>query len=168
MARLVVSLVMALIAIAAAPAGAKDARSAAADDPAPPPAVARFLMGTRLGYITCSGKYRAYLERRDLYELVSDDGIATPRRMDPPSNDEAAACVHETVYKARGLQDAAARHATSPAAKTALREYATAWEASLTSLESKQPEKPREFDARLKKQEARLDELQRRVEATAR
>jgi hypothetical protein len=43
----------------------------------------------------------------------------------------------------------------------------TAWQASLTSLESKQPENPREFDARQKKQEARLDELQRRVESTA-
>jgi hypothetical protein len=168
MTRLVVSLVLAFMAIAAPPVGATDTRTAKVEEPAPPPAVARFLMGTRLGYITCSGKYRAYLEKRDLYELVSDDGIATPRRMDPPSSDEASACVHETVYKARGLQDAAARHAASPAAKSALREYATAWEASLTSLESKQPEKPREFDERLKKQEARLDELQRRVEATAR
>jgi hypothetical protein len=167
MARLLVSLVLASIAAVGSPVGARD-KMAKVDDAAPPPAVSRFLMGTRLGYITCSGKYRTYLEKRDLYELVSDDGIATPRRMDPPSTEETTACVHETVHKAQGLRDAAAKHATTPAARTALREYTTAWQASLTSIESKQPEQPREFDARQKKQEARLDELQRRVESTAR
>ena len=84
-----------------------------------------------------------------------------------PSAEETTACVHETVYKAKGLHDAAAKQAATPAARTALREYMTAWEASVTSLQAKQPEKPREFDARQKKQEARLDELQKRVEATA-
>lgn len=166
MTRLLVSLMLAAAAAVASPVDAKDQRMTA-DEPAPPPAVSRLLMGTRLGYITCSGKYRTYLEKQDLYELVSDDGIATPRRMDPPSSDETTACVHETVYKAKGLQDAAVKHAGTAAAKTALREYMTAWQASLTSIESKQPEKPREFDARQKKQEARLDELQRRVESTA-
>ena len=165
MTRLLVSLMLAAVAAIASPVDAKDQRMSV-DEPAPSPAVSRLLMGTRLGYITCSGKYRAYLEKRDLYELVSDDGIATPRRMDPPSSDETTACVHETVYKAKGLQDAAAKQAGSTAAKTALREYMPAWQASLTSIESKQPEKPREFDARQKKQEARLDELQRRVEST--
>jgi hypothetical protein len=167
MARLLVSLVLASIAAIGSPAEAKD-KVAKVDDAAPPPAVSRFLMGTRLGYITCSGKYRAYLEKLDLYELVSDDGIATPRRMDPPSTEETTACVHETVYKAKGLHETAARQAGTPAAKAALREYMTAWQASLTSIESKQPEQPRQFDARQKKQEARLDELQRRVESTAR
>jgi hypothetical protein len=166
MTRLLVSMVLALLAVAAPSVRAKD-QLAKVDEPAPPPAVARYLMGTRLGFITCSGKYRSYLEKRDLYELVSDDGIATPRRMDPPSTEETATCVHETVYKAQGLREAAAKHATTPAAKTALREYTTAWQASLASIESTQPEKPREFDARQKKQEARLDELQRRVESTA-
>jgi len=167
MARVPVHLMLASLVLSAAAVDAKDAW-VRAEEPAPPPAVANYLVGTRLGYITCSGKYRAYLEKLDLYELVSDDGIATPRRMDPPSNEEATACVHATVYKARGLQDAAARRATSPAAKTALREYTAAWEASLTSLEPGRPESPREFDARIRKQEARLDELQKRVEATAR
>jgi hypothetical protein len=167
MTRLLVFLMLAALAAISSPVGAKDQRMTV-DEPAPPPAVSRLLMGTRLGYITCSGKYRAYLEKRDLYELVSDDGIATPRRMDPPSSDETTACVHETVYKAKGLHDAAAKQAGTAAAKTALREYMTAWQASLTSIELKQPEKPREFDARQKKQEARLDELQRRVESTAR
>src|SRR5512137_3181770 len=110
MARLLVSLVLASMAMIGASARAQD-KLVKIDEPAPPPAVARLLMGTRLGYITCSGKYRAYLEKRDLYELVSDDGIATPRRMDPPSADETTACVHETVYKAKGLQDAAAKQA---------------------------------------------------------
>jgi hypothetical protein len=166
MARLLVSLLLASIAFIAPSIHAKG-NPTKVEEPAPPPAVARLLMGTRLGYITCSGKYRSYLEKRDLYELVSDDGVATPRRMDPPSTEETTACVHETVYKAKGLHDAAAKQAGTPAAKTALREYMTAWEASLMSLQSKQPEKPREFDARQKKQEARLDELQKRVESTA-
>jgi hypothetical protein len=167
MTRLLVSLMLAAVAAIASPVDAKDQRMTV-DEPAPPPAVSRLLMGTRLGYITCSGKYRAYLEKRDLYELVSDDGIATPRRMDLPSSEDTTACVHETVYKAKGLHEAAAKQAGTAAAKTALREYMTAWQASLTSIESKQPENPREFDARQKKQEARLDELQRRVESTAR
>jgi hypothetical protein len=166
MKRLLVCLLLASTVVAAPSVPAKDPMRQV-DEPAPPPAVARYLMGTRLGYITCSGKYRSYLEKRDLYELVSDDGIATPRRMDPPSPDETTACVHETVYKAKGLHDAAAKQAGTPAAKTALREYSTAWQASLTSLQSAQPESPREFDARQKKQEARLDELQKRVESTA-
>jgi hypothetical protein len=141
-------------------------RLAKVDEPAPPEAVARFLMGTRLGYITCSGKYRAYLEKRDLYDLVND-GQSNPR-MALPSNEEATACVHETMYKGKSLHDTAAKRASTPAAKTAMREYMTAWEASLTSLQSKQPEKLREFDNRHKKQEVRLDELQKRVEASVR
>ena len=44
----------------------------------------------------------------------------------------------------------------------------TAWEASLVALPAKQPEKLGEFDARQKKQEARLDQLQARVEAQSR
>ena len=167
MVRVLVSLVLAAIAAVGSPVQAKD-RTARMEEPAPPPAVARFLMGTRLGYITCSGKYRSYLERRDLYELVSDDGIATPRRLATPSTEETSACVHETAFKAQSLREAAAKHATTPAAKTALREYTTAWEASLRSLDAKQSENTREFDARQKKQEARLDELQQRVESTAR
>ena len=164
MKRWLVSLVVASTAIIGPSTYAKD-KLAKVDEAAPPEAVARFLMGTRLGYITCSGKYRAYLEKRDLYDLVND-GQPNPR-MALPSNEEAAACVHETMYKGKSLHDSAAKQTGTPAAKTALREYMTAWEASLTSLQAKQPEKPREFEARQKKQEARLDELQRRVETTA-
>ncbi len=162
MLRLIVSLLLASTALGA---HAKD-MVVKADESAPPEAVARFLMGSRLGYITCSGKYRTYLEKRDLYDLVND-GKAS-EKMTPPSNEEAVACVHETMYKGRSLYDAAAKNAAAPAAKTALREYMTAWEASLAGLPAKQVEKPREFEARQKKQEARLDELQKRVEASAR
>jgi hypothetical protein len=163
MARRLVWLVLAWLVLVVAAAGAKDI--VATVDPAPPEAVARFLMGTRLGYITCSGKHRAYLEQLDLYDLVNQ-GRANPR-MTLPSNEEATACVHATTYKGKGLYDAAAKHASSPSAKSALREYMTAWQASLIDLSSKPTEKPREFDARQKKQEARLDELQKRVETTA-
>ena len=130
-------------------AHAKDAVAKVAE-PAPPEAVARFLMGTRLGYITCSGKYRSYLEKRDLYDLVNA-GQANPR-MSQPSNEDATACVHETTYKGKSLYEAAARQTAAPAGKTALREYMTAWEASLVALPAKQPEQLREFDARQKKQ----------------
>ena len=164
MKRWLVSLVLASMAIIGPSTYAQD-KLAKVDEPAPPEAVARFLMGTRLGYITCSGKYRTYLEKRDLYDLVND-GQPNPR-MALPSNEEATACVHETMYKGKSLHDSAAKRAATPASKSALREYMTAWEASLTSLQAKQPEKPRDFDARHKKQEARLDELQKRVESTA-
>ena len=165
MTRLLVSLVLASMAIIGPSTYAKD-KLAKVDEAAPPEAVARFLMGTRLGYITCSGKFRSYLEKRDLYDLVND-GQPNPR-MALPSNEDATACVHETMYKGKSLHDSAAKQAGTPAAKTALREYMTAWEASLGSLQAKQPEKPRDFDARQKKQEARLDALQQRVESTAR
>ena len=161
MARMLVSLLLASLAFVIPTAHAKDT-VAKAEEAAPPEAVARFLMGTRLGYITCSGKYRSYLEKRDLYDLVND-GSANPR-MAQPSSEDASACVHETTYKGKSLHDAAAKQATTPAAKTALREYMTAWEASLISLQGKQPEKLRDFDIRQKKQEARLDELQKRLE----
>lgn len=165
MTRFLISMLVAGLSLTGTSADARDA-VARVDEKAPPEAVARFLMGTRLGYITCSGKYRTYLEKRDLYDLVND-GKANPR-MQSPSNEDTTACVHETMYKGKSLYDSAAKHAAAPAAKTALREYMTAWEASLSALPAKQAEKPGEFDARHRKQEARLDELQRRLEATTR
>ena len=165
MARLLVSLVLASMAIFIPSTHAKDVVAKVAE-PAPPEAVARFLMGTRLGYITCSGKYRTYLEKRDLYDLVNDGKASA--RMEMPSSEEATACVHETTYKGKSLYEAAAKQTSAPAGKTALREYMTAWEASLVALPAKQPEKLGEFDARQKKQEARLDQLQARVEAQSR
>lgn len=165
MARLIVSWLVAAAALFGASAGARDS-VVRFDEKAPPEAVARFLMGTRLGYITCSGKYRTYLEKRDLYDLVNDGKSSA--RMEMPSSEEATACVHETMFKGKSLYDAAAKQAPAAAGKTALREYMTAWEASLNALQPRQPEKPREFDTRHKKQEARLDELQKRVETTTR
>jgi hypothetical protein len=145
-------------------AEAREVQSKVAD-PAPPEAVARFVMGTRLGYITCSGKYRSYLEKLDLYTLVNE-GQSNPR-MSEPSNEAASACVHETLLKGRSLYSEAARN-TAAGGRTALQEYMTSWEASLTALQPKQREKLREFDVRHKKQEARLDQLQAQLEAKAR
>ena len=166
--RLVAAGTMALLVLL----GAAEAREAGAktapDEAAPPAGVSRFLMGTRLGYITCSGKYRSYLEKVDLYTLVNQGQSNMNSRMSQPSNEDSSACVHETLLKGRSLYSDASRHATAPAAKTALKEYMTAWEASLSALNPKQPEKVREFDVRQKKQEARLDDLQARLESAAR
>ena len=165
MARLLVLLLLAWATTVGGVAHAKDV-VAKVDEPAPPEAVARFLMGTRLGYITCSGKYRSYLEKMDLYTLVNDGKASS--RMEQPSNEDSAACVHSTVLKGKSLYNDAAKHAAAPAGRTALKEYMTAWEASLGGLQPAQPEKLRDFDTRNKKQEARLDELQKRVESQAR
>jgi hypothetical protein len=161
MARLLISLILAWTTTIASFAHAKEAKAKV--DEAPPPAVAKFLMGTRLGYITCSGEYRSYLEKMDLYLLVNE-GQANPQ-MARPSNEASTACVHETTLKGRSLYNEAAPHAATPPARTALREYMTAWEASLSALQPARPEKLRDFEARTKKQEARLDELQARLEA---
>jgi hypothetical protein len=157
---------LALLAAVGSAMAREAVASAKGDDAAPPPGVSRFLVGTRLGYITCSGKYRAYLEKVDLYVLVNQ-GQGNPR-MSQPSSEESSACVHETLLKGRSLYGDASRHATAAAAKTALKEYMTAWESSLAGLNAKQPERVREFDARQRKQEARLDELQARLESTTR
>ena len=164
MARMLVSLILAWTTIIAPSAHAKEVL-AKAEEQAPAPAVAKFLLGTRLGYITCSGKYRSYLEKMDLYLLVNE-GSANPQ-MPSPSNEASTACVHETTLKGRSLYNDAAKHAVDPAARTALREYMTAWEASLAALQPPKQEKLREFEARNKKQEARLDELQARLESKA-
>lgn len=161
-----VVIALALLAIVGSATAREAVATAKADEAAPPPGVSRFLVGTRLGYITCSGKYRAYLEKVDLYVLVNQ-GQGNPR-MSQPSSEESSACVHETLLKGRSLYGDASRHANAAAAKTALKEYMTAWEASLAGLNPKQPERLRDFDSRQRKQEARLDELQARVESTTR
>jgi hypothetical protein len=168
MKRVFIACGLTLLAGAAALGASAQTRDVVAKvgEAAPPEGVARFLMGTRLGYITCSGKYRAYLEKTDLYTLVNG-GQANPR-MEQPSNDESRACVEDTVHKGRSLYNEAARQATAPAARTALREYMTAWEASLNALQTAQNEPLRAFEARHRKQDTRLDELQARLESTAR
>ena len=43
-----------------------------APDPAPPEAVSRYVVGTRLGYITCSNKYRDYVDKYERFVLVNE------------------------------------------------------------------------------------------------
>ena len=132
------SLVAAVVAIG----GGAHAAQAAADD-APPEAISKFVMGTRLGYITCSGKYRTYLEKWDLYALMNE-GQSAPKGS-PPSDEETSACVHETLLKGRNL-------------------YGTA----LKDVRRSEREKPQDFRVRQRKVEARLDALQATLEAKAR
>jgi hypothetical protein len=61
------------------------------------PAVSKFVMGTRLGYITCSDKYKAYLEKWELYALVTE-GQREPQGT-PPADSEVADCVHQTALR---------------------------------------------------------------------
>ncbi len=56
-----------------------------APDPAPPEAVSRYVIGTRLGYITCSDKYRDYVDKYERFALVNEGqntvtGLATVGR----------------------------------------------------------------------------------------
>lgn len=129
---------------------------------APSEGVSRFLMGTRLGYITCSNQYRAYLEKWDLYALVNE-GQATPKAT-PPSDEEASACVHETLLKGRGLYSDAVKHAATPAARSALREYMTTWEGALQGIRQPKRESPRDYRVRQREVESRLDATQTRLE----
>ena len=43
-----------------------------APDPAPPEAVSRYMVGTRLGYITCSNKYRDYVAQWDKFSFKNE------------------------------------------------------------------------------------------------
>lgn len=140
------------------------AQSRAADD-APPEAVSRYIVGTRLGYITCSNKYRDYVVKYDKFALINE-GQSTVTGSPPPDDDHRA-CVPETLVKGRNMYGSAAKQATSTPAKAALKEYQTAWEASLTNLARPGGEKPQEYRTRQGKVQARLDELQRKVEAAA-
>lgn len=164
MLRTLLSLGLAVLTLSAVPSAAQTARPGA--EKAPPEGVARFLVGTRLGYITCRGEARTYLEKADLHMLVTQGRPSD--RMEAPSDEVARTCVHDTLAKGRGLYEEATRQAAAPAARTALKEYMTAWEASLGALQAGKAEAPRDFEARHRKQEARLDELQARVESTSR
>ena len=46
--------------------------------------VSKFVMGTRLGYITCSEKYKTYLEKWELYALMTE-GQREPKARRPRS-----------------------------------------------------------------------------------
>ena len=132
-------------------------------DEAPPEAVSRYVIGTRLGYITCSNKYRDYVEKYDRFALVNEG--QTTVTGSPPSDQDYRACVQETLAKGRGMYGPAAKQASTNSAKAALKDYQTAWEGSLSTLGRPGGEKPSEYRTRQGKVQARLDELQRKVEA---
>lgn len=134
-----------------------------AADSAPPEAVSRYMVGTRLGYITCSNKYRDYVAKWDQFSFKNEG--KTTVTGSPPSEDDYRSCVQETLVKGREMYPAAAKQEATAPAKAALKNYQTAWEASLTSLGRPGGEKPAEYKARQSKVQAQLDELQRKVEA---
>jgi hypothetical protein len=131
-------------------------------DSAPPESVSRFVMGTRLGYITCSNQHRAFLEKWDLYALMNE-GQSSPKGT-PPSDESSAACIHETLLKGRGLYNDVTKHNASPAVRAALREYMATWESSLQTIRQPQRETPRGYRDRQQQVESRLNALQTRLE----
>jgi hypothetical protein len=152
----------ALVVMAAGDAGAVQKRVA---DPAPPEAVSRYMVGTRLGYITCSNKYRDYVDKWDRFALVNEGQNTVTGS--PPSDEDYRACVQETLVKGRSMYGPAVKQTSTTSAKAALKDYQTAWEGSLTTLGRPGGEKPRDYRSRQGKVQARLDELQRKVEAQA-
>ena len=136
-----------------------------APDEAPPEAVSRYVVGTRLGYITCSNQYRDYVVKYDRFALVNEGQNTVTGS--PPSDEDYRACVQETLLKGRGMYGAASKQASTTAAKAALKDYQTAWEGSLSNLGRPGGEKPTEYRTRQGKTQATLDELQRKVESQA-
>ena len=134
-------------------------------DPAPPEAVSRYLVGTRLGYITCSNKYRDYVDKYERFALVNEGQNTVTGS--PPSDADYQACVQETLVKGRGMYGSVSKQTLTTASKGALKDYQTAWESSLSTLGRPGGEKPAEYRARQSKVQARLDELQRKLEAQA-
>ncbi len=136
----------------------------AADD-APPEAVSNYVVGTRLGYITCSTKYRDFVDKWDRFSLANE-GQNTVTGSPPPDGDYRA-CVQETLVKGRSLYAPALKQVSTAAGKAALKDYQAGWESSLSTLGRPGGERPAEYRARQAKVLARLDELQRKVEAQA-
>jgi hypothetical protein len=136
-----------------------------APDPAPPEGISRYVVGTRLGYITCSNKYRDYVDKYDRFALVNEGQNTVTGS--PPSDEDYRACVQETLVKGRGMYSPASKQTSTTASKAALKDYQTAWESSLSTLGRPGGEKPAEYRARQSKVLARLDELQRKLETQA-
>ncbi|MGH6622852.1 MAG: hypothetical protein ACREBN_02720 [Burkholderiaceae bacterium] len=151
-----------LVSIAPVWAQAPAAAPAATNKPAE--AVSKFVVGTRLGYITCAEKYRTYLERWELYSLMTE-GQRDPRGT-APSDGDVSDCVHQTGLKGQALYRDAAKVASAPKAKSAFTEYMTAWEASLKDIRKSPRESVSAFRARQRKVEDRLNQLQTRLEAS--
>jgi hypothetical protein len=137
----------------------------AVKEPTTLPAVSQFVMGTRLGYITCSDKYRTYLEKLELYSLVNE-GQREPKGT-PPTDGEVADCVHQTALRGTGLYKEALKSATTPKAKAAFSDYMVAWDAALKGIRKPQRETVQQYRARNKQVEERLNALQERLEGAA-
>lgn len=136
-----------------------------APDPAPPEAVSRYVVGTRLGYITCSDKYRDYVDRYERFALVNEGQNTVTGS--PPSDEDYRACVQDTLVKGRDMYAPVSKQTLNSVSKGALKDYQTAWESSLSNLGRAGGEKPAEYRARQSKMLARLDELQRKLETQA-
>ena len=80
--------------------GPSSAQVRAADD-APPEAVSRYFVGTRVGYITGSNKYSDYVDKYDRFALVNES--QTTVTGSPPSDEDYRACVQETLVKGREM-----------------------------------------------------------------
>ena len=134
-------------------------------EPTPTAEVSKFVMGTRLGYITCSEKYKAYLEKWELYSLVTE-GQRAPQGT-PPSDAEVADCIHQTALRGNALYKDALRSAETPKAKSAFSEYMVAWDGALKSIRKPGRESVQQYRVRQKQVEERLNALQARLEISS-
>jgi len=132
---------------------------------APSAAVSRFVMGTRLGYITCSDKYKSYLEKWELFALVTE-GQREPQGT-PPSDAEVADCVHQTALRGNALYRDAVKGAATPKIRSAYGDYMTAWDSALKGIRKSERESVDQYRKRQKKVEDQLNELQSRLEAAS-
>ena len=134
-----------------------------APDEAPPEAVSRYVVGTRLGYITCSDKYRDYVDKYDRFALVNEGQNTVTGS--PPSDEDYRVCVQETLLKGRGMYGPASKQVSTTAAKAALKDSQTAWEGSLSNLGRPGGEKTAEYRALQSIMQVRIDALERKLEA---
>lgn len=134
-------------------------------EPSPTPAVSQFVMGTRLGFITCSDKYRTFLEKQELYALMTE-GQRAPQGT-PPSDAEVSECIHQTSLRGTSLYKTALGATANPKARAAFSEYMVAWEAALKAIRKPQKETVQQFRARHKQTEDQLNTLQQKLEAAA-
>ena len=134
-------------------------------EPTPTAEVSKFVMGTRLGYITCSEKYKAYLEKWELYALVTE-GQRAPQGT-PPTDADVADCIHQTALRGNALYKDALRSAESPKAKAAFSEYMAAWDGALKSIRKPGRETVQQYRVRQKQVEERLNTLQARLEVSS-
>lgn len=134
-------------------------------DPSPTPAVSQFVMGTRLGYITCSEKYRSYLEKYELYALVTE-GQRAPQGT-PPSDGDVADCIHQTSLRGTSLYRGAVGSMTTPKARAAFSEYMVAWDAALKGIRKSERETVQQYRTRQKQVEDKLNALQQKLETAA-